>query len=94
MIYLSHTRPDIAYAVSVVSQFMHDPKNSHIEVVEHILKYLKHALGKELIFKKHDHLRIDGYSNADWEGSTDNRRSMSGYFTFVGGNFVTWRSKK
>lgn len=94
LIYLSQTRPDIAYALSVVRQFMHDPKNTHIEVGEHILKYLKHALRKELIFKKHDHLRIDGYSNADWEGSTDNRRLTSGYFTFVGRNFVTWRCKK
>lgn len=65
-----------------------------MEIVERILKYLKHAPGKGLIFKKHDHLRIDGYSDADWAGSTDNRRSTLGYFTFVGGNLVTWRRKK
>ena len=64
LIYLSHTRPDIAYAVNVVSQFMHDPQKSHMEAVECILKYLEYAPGKGLFFKKHNHLRIDGYSDA------------------------------
>ena len=41
LIYLSHTRPDIAFAVSVVSQYMHSPKESHLEAVYKILKYLK-----------------------------------------------------
>ncbi|KAM1986928.1 hypothetical protein ACFX15_034261 [Malus domestica] len=60
LIYLSLTRPDIAYAVSV--------KNRHLE--------------------------IKGYTDADWAGNITDRRSTSGYFTFVGGNLVTWRSKK
>ncbi|XP_019252264.1 PREDICTED: uncharacterized protein LOC109231152 [Nicotiana attenuata] len=46
LIYLSHTRPDIAYSVSLVSQFMHDPRDSHMQAVFHILWYLKSALGK------------------------------------------------
>lgn len=94
LIYLSHTRPDIAYAVSVVSQFMHDPRKPHMDAVERILRYLKSAPGKGLLFSNHDHLKVEGYTDADWAGSADNRRSTSGYFTFVGGNLVTWRSKK
>jgi hypothetical protein len=94
LIYLSHTRPDIAYAVSVVSQFMHLPRESHMEAVYRILRYLKSSPGKGLLFAQHDHLKVEGYTDADWAGSVTDRRSTSGYCTLVGGNLVTWRSKK
>ncbi|KAL5804478.1 hypothetical protein ACOSQ3_031278 [Xanthoceras sorbifolium] len=94
LIYLSHTRPDIAYAVSVVSQFMHAPTESHMDAVLRILRYLKGAPGRGLMFSKNEHLDIEGYTDADWAGNASDRRSTSGYFTFVGGNLVTWRSKK
>ncbi|BBN68151.1 hypothetical protein Prudu_303S000400, partial [Prunus dulcis] len=93
LIYLSHTRSDIAYAVSVVSQFMHSPSEDHMNAVLRILRYLKSAPEKGLMFSKHGHLNIDGYSDADWAGNVTDRKSTSGYFTFVG-NLVTWRSKK
>ncbi|KAL0461887.1 UNVERIFIED_CONTAM: Retrovirus-related Pol polyprotein from transposon RE2 [Sesamum latifolium] len=46
------------------------------------------------MFTKGNNLNISGYTDADWAGSVEDRRSTSGYFTFVGGNLVTWRSKK
>ena len=46
------------------------------------------------MYGKHGHLRIEGFTDADWAGDVTDRRSSSGYFTFVGGNLVTWRSKK
>lgn len=52
LIYLSHTRPDIAFAVSLVSQFTHSPNTKHLEAVYRILRYLKNTLGKGLYFKK------------------------------------------
>lgn len=94
LIYLSHTRPDIAYAVSVVSQFMHAPSVDHMSAVDRILRYLKSAPGKGLMFAKNGHLDVQGYTDADWAGNQTDRRSTSGYLTFVGGNLVTWRSKK
>nr|KYP74866.1 Retrovirus-related Pol polyprotein from transposon TNT 1-94 [Cajanus cajan] len=94
LIYLSHTRPNIAYAVNVVSQFMHDPRKPHMDAVERILRYLKSAPGKGLLFSNHGHLKVEGYTDADWAGSKNDRRSTAGYLTFVGGNLVTWRSKK
>ncbi|XP_038877628.1 uncharacterized mitochondrial protein AtMg00810-like [Benincasa hispida] len=94
LIYLSHTRLDITFTVSVVSQFIHAPGSVHFEAVYRILRYLKGTPRKGILFTKHDHLNIEVYTNVDWAGSTTDRRSTSRYFSFVGGNLVTWRSKK
>ena len=94
LIYLCHTRPDITYAVSVVSRYMHDPRSGHMDAVYRILIYLKKNPGKGLLFKKNRHLNVDGYCDADWANCLDDRRSTSGYCVFVGGNLVIWRSKK
>jgi len=94
LIYLCHTRPDISYAVSVVSRYMHDPRTGHMELVHRILRYLKGTPGRGLWFKKNMHLDLEGFCDADWASSRDDRRSTSGYCVFVGGNLVSWRSKK
>ncbi|KAK1418159.1 hypothetical protein QVD17_27298 [Tagetes erecta] len=94
LIYLSHTRPDIAYAVGVVSQFMHQPQVSHMEAVLRIIRYLKGTTSHGVLFQPNKHLKIQAYTDADWAGDKGDRRSTSGYFTLVGGNLVTWRSKK
>ena len=75
LIYLSHTRPDIAYAVSVVSQFMHNPSEDHMGAVIRILRYLKSSPGKGLMFSKNTHLNIEGYTDADWAGNILDRKS-------------------
>ena len=93
--YLAHTRPDLAYALSVVSQCMHNPGEQHMNAFMRILRYLKNAPGKGILFtRKVDHQSIEVYTDADWAGVVDDRRSTSGYFTFVGSNLVTWKSKK
>ncbi|RVW39467.1 Retrovirus-related Pol polyprotein from transposon RE1 [Vitis vinifera] len=95
LMYLAHTRPDLAYALSVVSQYMHNPGEQHMNAVMRILRYLKNAPRKGILFAKNvDHQSIEVYTDADWAGVVDDRRSTSGYFTFVGGNLVTWKSKK
>ncbi|WJZ97489.1 hypothetical protein VitviT2T_016090 [Vitis vinifera] len=93
--YLAHTRPDLAYALSVVSQYMHNPREQHMNAVKRILRYLKNVPGKGILFTKNvDHQSIKVYTDVDWAGAVDDRRSTSGYFTFVSGNLVTWKSKK
>ncbi|RVW49036.1 Retrovirus-related Pol polyprotein from transposon RE1 [Vitis vinifera] len=89
LMYLSHTRPNIAYVVSIVSQFMHNPSEDHMDAVIRILRYLKFSPGKGLLFSKNGHLRINASTDADWTGNISDRRSTSGYFMFVGGNLVT-----
>ena len=90
LIYLSHIRPDISFSVRVVSQFMHDPMEEHIEAVYQNLRYLKKNLCRGLVFRKGGgDLTIEAYTDADWAGSIIDRRSTSGWCTFVGGNLVT-----
>ncbi|WJZ90446.1 hypothetical protein VitviT2T_009589 [Vitis vinifera] len=93
--YLAHTRPDLAYALSVVSQYMHNLGEQHMNAVMRILRYLKNAPRKGILFAKNvDHQSIEVYTDADWASVMYDRRSTSGYFTFVGGNLVIWKSKK
>ena len=94
LIYLSHARPDIVYVVGVVSRFMHRPQIHHITTVMRILRYLKGISSKGILFKKNDHLDLLAFTDADWAGDRDDRRSTSGYFTLVGGNLVTRKSAR
>ncbi|KAK4260610.1 hypothetical protein QN277_003703 [Acacia crassicarpa] len=94
LIYLTHTRPDISYAVGIVSQFMHQPQEEHMKAVYRILSYLKLNPGRGILFKKGTARNIEIYTDADHARDRETRRSTSGYCTYVWGNLVTWRSKK
>ncbi|KAK8948413.1 hypothetical protein KSP39_PZI005292 [Platanthera zijinensis] len=94
LIYLSHTRPDIAYIVGVVSQYMHSLKTRHLDAAHRILRYLKTSPGRGILFTPNADMKIEGYTDADWGGSIEDRRSTSWYCLFVSENLVTWRSKK
>lgn len=94
LIYLSHTRLDISFPVSMVRQFMNNPNEEHMEAVFRILRYLKMTPGKGIFFKKTSSRDIEIFTDADWVGSTSDRRSTSGYCTYVWGNLATWQSKK
>ena len=93
LIYLTVTRPDISFSVSQISKFMHSPRTPHLEAVHRILRYLKGNPGKGIKMENNSSNEICGYSDADWAGSFD-RKSTTGFCTFVGGNLVTWKSKK
>ncbi|XP_037492732.1 uncharacterized mitochondrial protein AtMg00810-like [Jatropha curcas] len=94
LIYLSHTRPDIAYAVGVVSQFMQSPQKEHMEAVIRIVRYLKGTPGHGILFRDNEHLEIEAYTDADWAGNPNDRKSTSGYFTLVGFTLGLWKSGK
>jgi len=73
---------------------MHSPCRGHLEAVYRILRYLKKTPGKGLFFGKHDKRKLEVFTDADWAGSVEDRKSTSGYCTLLWGNLVTWRSKK
>ena len=94
LIYLSHTRPNIAFSVSCISQFMHSPLVSHMYVVYMILRYLKGTFGKGLFFKKNKERSVEVFVNADSTSLAVDRHSNLGYCSYMWGNIVAWRSKK
>ncbi|KAL4347719.1 hypothetical protein GQ457_17G012390 [Hibiscus cannabinus] len=94
LIYLSLTRPNIAFPVNVISQHMTNPNEEHMAAATRILRYLKGTPGHGLMFKKTDDRSVKVFTDSSWAGEITDRRSTSGYCTFVWGNLVTWRSKK
>jgi hypothetical protein len=92
--YLFLTRPDIAFAVNKVSQFMHVPRDLHWSAVKRILHYLKSTIDHGLLIKKCSSHQLFAYSDADWAGCPDDRKSTSGYCVFLGSNLLSWNSKK
>ena len=92
--YLIVTQPDIAYAVSVVSQFTSAPTVKHWAALEQIFCYLKKAPGLAILYSGQGHTCIECFSDVDWAGFKFDRRSTTGYCVFIGGNLVAWKSKK
>ncbi|XP_039008743.1 uncharacterized mitochondrial protein AtMg00810-like [Hibiscus syriacus] len=93
LLYVCHTRPDIAFSVNKVAQYMHAPREQHMLAAKRILRYLGGTLDYGLGFVP-GKLYISAFSDVDWGGCVDDRRSMSGYYVFVGGSLVTWSAKK
>ncbi|XP_068340362.1 uncharacterized mitochondrial protein AtMg00810-like [Pyrus communis] len=94
LIYLTITRPNIAYAMSLVSQFMHAPSMDHMKILHRVLRYLKGFIGRGILMRNNNHTHISGYTDADWAGNALDCKSITGFCTFVEGNLVTWKSKK
>ncbi|RVW88769.1 Retrovirus-related Pol polyprotein from transposon RE1 [Vitis vinifera] len=92
--YLTITCPDISFPMSVVSQFLQSPCDSHWDAVIRILRYIKSTPGQGVLYENRGHTQVVGYTDADWAGSPTDRRSTSGYCVFIGGNLISWKSKK
>ncbi|RDX76967.1 putative mitochondrial protein, partial [Mucuna pruriens] len=86
LIYLTITRPDISFAVGVVSQFMQAPCVDHWTTVLRILKYIKKTPGQGLLYEDKGDTHISCYCDADWVGSPIDRRSSTSFFISIGGN--------
>ena len=87
------TRPDICYGVGLVSRFQIYPGFEHWKAVKRILRYLKSTADYVLVYQGKD-LKLIGYSDADWAGDPDERKSTSGYAYILNGGAISWSSKK
>jgi hypothetical protein len=92
--YLTFTRSDIAYAVQQIYLHMHDPREPHLTSMKHILRYLKGTPDYGLVLRRSSSSDIVVYTDADWAGCPDTRRSTSGYAVFLGDNLVSWSAKR
>ncbi|XP_023765590.2 uncharacterized mitochondrial protein AtMg00810-like [Lactuca sativa] len=94
LVYLTVTRPDIAHAVHVVSQFVTAPTSVHWGVVLRILRYLRGTQFQTLLFPSTSSLELRTYSDVDWDGDRHDRKSTTGFCVFLGESLISWKSKK
>ncbi|CAH9130543.1 unnamed protein product [Cuscuta epithymum] len=92
--YATITRPDIAFAVNRVCQFMHAPTVLHWQVVKRILRYLNGTLHHSLHFQSTQALSLLAYSDAGWMSDHTDSRSQYGFAVFHGNNLISWTSRK
>ena len=94
LMYMTATRPDLMYVVSLVSRFMESPTEVHHQAVKKILRYLKGTVNYGLFYKKSEINVLVGFSDSDYAGDLDDRKSTSGYVFLLSGAAVSWSSKK
>jgi histone deacetylase 1/2 len=92
--YLTLTRPDVSFAVNKVCQFLSQPTDAHWEAVKRILRYVKGTLDTGLSIRRSPASGVSIFTDADWAGCVDDRRSTGGFAIFVGPNLISWSSKK
>ena len=88
------TRPDLAYAVNTLARFSSKPNRIHWVAAKRVLRYLKGTASHGIVFTKSDSGECLGYSDADWAGDQEDRRSTSGYLFQMAGGPVSWKSRK
>jgi histone deacetylase 1/2 len=92
--YITLTRPDIAFLVNKVCQFLHAPTTVHWTAVKRILRYLRGTISLGLRLSKSSSTVVSAFSDADWAGCPDDRRSTGGFSVYVGSNLVSWNARK
>jgi hypothetical protein len=94
LIYLTITRPDIVFAVNILSQFMHAPRLPHMQAATRVLRYIKGSPGQGIFFPSSNTLHVTAYTDSDWASCPTTRRSTTGYFIQLGTSPISWRTKK
>jgi hypothetical protein len=92
--YLSLTWPDLAFAVNKVCQYMSHPTEDHWSAVKRILRYLKFTIHHGLLLHCTTTFSLQAFSDADWASCSDDRRSTTSYYIYLGRNLISWSSRK
>ena len=92
--YCTITRPDISFSVNNVCQFMHSPTTTHWQAVKRILRYLKSTIYHGISLQPSTDLSLTCYTDADWAGCLDDRKSTSGHYCFLSPNLISWSCTK
>jgi hypothetical protein len=94
LLYLTSSRPDIMYSVCVCARYQACPKESHLNAVKRIIRYVAGTSDLGIWYTKDTSSTLVGYSDADWAGDIDDRKSTSGGCFYMGNNLISWHSRK
>ena len=94
LMYLTSTRPDLVYSVSLISRYMAKPTEIHLQATKRILRYLKGTFDYGIMYRKGDSTDLIAYINSDYASDVDDRKSTSGYMFLLSSGAVSWVSKK
>ena len=94
LIYLTVTRPDIVYAVHILTQYMQKPTSDHMQAAKRLLKYLAYNPGQGILLASTSAAKLTGYCDSDWASCSFSRRSTSGYCVLLGDSPISWKTKK
>ncbi|WVZ94198.1 hypothetical protein U9M48_040119, partial [Paspalum notatum var. saurae] len=92
--YLTLTRPDLSFAVNKVCQYLHQPTSMHYSAMKMILRYVNGTVGFGLKILKSSSNLVSAFSDVDWAGCSDDRRSTGGFVVFLGSNLIFWSAQK
>ncbi|CAM8959925.1 unnamed protein product [Rhodiola kirilowii] len=93
LLYLTITRPDIAYSVGLISRYLQEPRKPHLEAAKKILKYVNSTIDFCLFYKRRGNFHLQGYTDADFGGDLDERKSTSGYVFMCNDTSVSWAAR-
>lgn len=94
LVYLTITCPDISYGVHTLSQFLHEPRQQHMDAAMRVFHYLKGGPGQGIVLATASSLQLNAYCDSDWASCPLTRRSVTGYFVTLGTLPVSWKTKK
>lgn len=94
LIYLTVTRPDLSYAVQVLSQFLATPKFDHLQAAYRVVRYLKASPGQGILMSSSGTPTLTAFCDSDWGGCKLSRQSLTGYCVKFGSSLISWKCKK
>ncbi|PKA47383.1 Retrovirus-related Pol polyprotein from transposon TNT 1-94 [Apostasia shenzhenica] len=94
LLYVTISRPDLMFAASLLSRYMHQPSKKHFSTAKRVLRYLKGTIDHGLFYRSEGDCQLWGFCDSDWAGCVDDSKSTSGYIFFLNGAICSWMSKK
>ncbi|XP_068336581.1 secreted RxLR effector protein 161-like [Pyrus communis] len=94
LMYLTAPHPDLMFTVSLISRYMEHPTETHLMAAKRILRYVKGTTGFGVFYKKGEDEELISYTDSDYVGDQDDRKSTSGYVFMMNSGAVSWSSKK